>query len=1572
MSDIRSEKKRGPQRGRRVRAGNTGVWFTLGVLCAIAIVSIGFVTASNDTDVSPAPTGIVNDTVLDPDSNTTELNATPTTEETTAVPTTQETTAILTTEETTVPPTPEEVLTAVPPVTDTLAAVTPSATLPDIPGVIRASTDPDSQFNLRTSQVVSQPERQAAADRFWELYNSVQPEGAPYQVLAQMDPGGIPHYFGPYPNYANSPMPRGPIANITIVSGGVNYSANTTINVTDFYQTGSGANITPVLINGTLTGATIVNGGVNYSAPLLTVVDPDGTGNGAEAAATIGGPFFGGIRKFIDSMPGIGPANQNSLGQYVIIAVPDTTTYPAGGNGYTSVPQVVITDPTGTNATATAAISGGKVTTVTVTDGGSGYSDDPFVSFVGGGATVNAIGKANVTGGVIQDISLVGADYYEIELGEYIEQLHPDIPPTTLRGYRQTNSGDPAVDRFSYTGPTIIAQSDRPVRIKFTNNLPTNAGGDLFLPVDFTLMGAGMGPLEMNTSPGKPIYYTQNRAVIHLHGGVTPWISDGTPLQWITPAGENTDYPTGVSVRNVPDMPDPGDGAVTLYYTNQQSARLMFYHDHAHAITRLNVYAGMASPYLITDAVEQDLINGTDLTGVNPTHAAVLPDIGIPLVIQDKTFVDADTIAVQDPTWNWGTTPPVPRTGDLWWPHVYMPAANPYVVDGVNALGRWAYGPWFWPPTSTAYGPVANPYYGQAPWEGPMIPGTPNPSAVAEAFMDTPLVNGAVYPNLTVEPKAYRFRILNAADDRFFNLQMYVADPDVVTADGRINTEVKMVPAAVTPGWPADWPTDGRAGGVPDPTTIGPSWIQVGTEGGFLPAPVVVPNQPITWVVDPTLFTAGNVNLHSLFLGPAERADVIVDFSQYAGKTLILYNDAPAPTPALDPHYDYYTGNPDGTSYGSTPTTQAGYGPNTRTIMQINVAPGPVADPYDLSTLNAVFAKTSGKNGVFETDQDDIIIPDSRYNTAYDASFPADTYVRIFQTSTTFQTLMGQTVTLPLAPKSIQDEMGEAYDEYGRMSGLLGLQVAVNNQQNLLLYSYMSPPIDFINDTIYGTQIGELGDGTTIWKITHNGVDTHPLHWHLFNLQLINRVGWDGFIYPPDANELGWKETIKIHPLEDTIVAMRPIQMRLPFDLPNSIRPIAPTEPIGKQLIGAPGGLGFFDPQANPVTVFNHLVNFGNEYVFHCHILSHEEMDMMHSMPFVVPPQPPVNLTATEVNASAVNLTWTDDSLSETGFYVERSTNSSGPWTPIAALQSTTGPEKGGNVSYIDTTGIPGTDYYWRTLSANLVGDNFTYPAPSVGFPQIETNSTPSNVAQIGAAPVVVASMVGVWRPSNRNFYLRPTGYPTIPQITILMGSTGDIPISGDWNGDGLTEVGVWRPSNRNFYLRPADYPASPYIQFGMGLSTDIPISGDWNGDGITEVGVFRPSTHTFYLRPANNAGATTYTVITFGTNGDLPVTGDWDGDGRTEVGTYTPSTRYFHLRPANYPTTPEITFGMGSSTDLPISGDWNADGITEVGLFRPSTHIFYLRPANTAAATTYTTINYGQTNDKPVTGVWI
>lgn len=540
------------------------------------------------------------------------------------------------------------------------------------------------------------------------------------------------------------------------------------------------------------------------------------------------------LAKFVDTLPGLDAGNQNNLGQFMPVAVPDTTTFP-------------------------------------------------------------------------------GSDYYIIKLVEYSEKMHSDLQPTKLRGYVQLNPAETAqVQAPHYLGPVIVATKDRPIRIKFINGLPTGAGGDLFLPVDESVMGAGEGPI-----PGTK--YTQNRSNIHLHGGRTPWISDGTPHQWITPAGENTPYVQGVSVQNVPDMcfekvapykaipqttdpncltgtSNPGPGATTYYFTNQQSTRLMFYHDHAFGITRLNVYAGMAAAYLITDPHEQDLIDRGIIPGTKSDTTTSMGGM-IPLVIQDKTYVNADvtvhpssggkvmTVRETDPLWNWGSLPPVngvvpPVTGDLWLPHVYMPAQLPEgsATGGVNPFGRWMYGPWFYPATAVTHGPVANPYYDpncsspdpfvlatcETPGQPTLIPGTPNVSMGMEAFQDSAVVNGTAFPSLTVDPKAYRFRILNAASDRFQNLSFYVADatPGNVSPDPRLlvagksnQTEVKMVPAsadiAAANNWPADWPIDGREGGVPDPglcqtggvncPNLGPSFLQIGTEGGFLPAPTVRP-----------------------------------------------------------------------------------------------------------------------------------------------------------------------------------------------------------------------------------------------------------------------------------------------------------------------------------------------------------------------------------------------------------------------------------------------------------------------------------------------------------------------------------------------------------------------------------------------------------------------------------------------------------------------------------------------------------------------------------------------------------
>jgi FtsP/CotA-like multicopper oxidase with cupredoxin domain len=94
---------------------------------------------------------------------------------------------------------------------------------------------------------------------------------------------------------------------------------------------------------------------------------------------------------------------------------------------------------------------------------------------------------------------------------------------------------------------------------------------------------------------------------------------------------------------------------------------------------------------------------------------------------------------------------------------------------------------------------------------------------------------------------------------------------------------------------------------------------------------------------NPKDIVVGNVKEHNLYLAPAERADVLIDFSAFAGRTLLLYNDAPAALPAPDSRLDYYTCDYDQTAVGGHAPTLPGYGPNTRTVMQIRVRGVPAA-----------------------------------------------------------------------------------------------------------------------------------------------------------------------------------------------------------------------------------------------------------------------------------------------------------------------------------------------------------------------------------------------------------------------------------------------------------------------------------------------------------------------------------------------------------------------------------------------------------------------------------------------------
>ena len=306
-----------------------------------------------------------------------------------------------------------------------------------------------------------------------------------------------------------------------------------------------------------------------------------------------------------------------------------------------------------------------------------------------------------------------GSAVRQIDMSEFTQKLHSNLPPTKVWGYNGT-----------YPGPTIEVTKGAPSNILWNSNLPPAH----FLPVDHMLHGAERK-------------FPEVRNVVHLHGIKTLPASDGYAEAWFT-AGFKT---VGSSFQTK-----------TYSYPNDQPGTTLWYHDHALGISRLNVYAGLAGFYIIRDPAE-DALN--------------LPsgNYEIPLLIQDRLF-NAD--------------------GSLLYPKV---------TDGTQE---------FWIP---------------------------------EFFGDTVLVNGKVWPYLEVEPRKYRFRMLNGSNARFYHMTL-----EESTTAGELN------------------------GGT------GPAFIQIGSDGGLLPAPI---------------------HHRELLMAPAERFDIVINFAGLEGKNFVLTNDGAAPYP---------------------------------------------------------------------------------------------------------------------------------------------------------------------------------------------------------------------------------------------------------------------------------------------------------------------------------------------------------------------------------------------------------------------------------------------------------------------------------------------------------------------------------------------------------------------------------------------------------------------------------------------------------------------------------------------------
>jgi parallel beta-helix repeat protein len=216
--------------------------------------------------------------------------------------------------------------------------------------------------------------------------------------------------------------------------------------------------------------------------------------------------------------------------------------------------------------------------------------------------------------------------------------------------------------------------------------------------------------------------------------------------------------------------------------------------------------------------------------------------------------------------------------------------------------------------------------------------------------------------------------------------------------------------------------------------------------------------------------------------------------------------------------------------------------------------------------------------------------------------------------------------------------------------------------------------------------------------------------------------------------------------------------------------------------------------------------------------------------------------------------------------------------------------------------------------------------------------SSPSGLCLVGDTVGLVDPLQGQWHLRNE------AGAVT----SFFYGNPGDLPIAGDWDGDGDATPGLYRQSDGFFYSRNSNTTGIADAECFAGDPSDVPIAGDWDGDGDDNLGIYRPSEQMFYLFTSTCTGSpmgAAQISFLFGNPGDNPVAGDWDGDGIDEVGLHRESTGFFYWRNTLDTGVADGEIFFGDPGDRFVSGDWGTvDGKDTPGLFRPSDVTFYFR----------------------------
>jgi len=220
---------------------------------------------------------------------------------------------------------------------------------------------------------------------------------------------------------------------------------------------------------------------------------------------------------------------------------------------------------------------------------------------------------------------------------------------------------------------------------------------------------------------------------------------------------------------------------------------------------------------------------------------------------------------------------------------------------------------------------------------------------------------------------------------------------------------------------------------------------------------------------------------------------------------------------------------------------------------------------------------------------------------------------------------------------------------------------------------------------------------------------------------------------------------------------------------------------------------------------------------------------------------------------------------------------------------------------------------------------------------------------------------LAVFRPSNGYWYIKGLGSSdwgaTAGNLAIQCGMQGDIPVPGDYFNEGKMRMAVFRPSNGYWYIKGpemADWGSSSgNLAIQCGMAGDVPVPADYFAEGKPRLAVWRPSNGNWYVKGEGFAdwGASNGNTVTqCGVDGDIPMAMDFHDEGKPRMAVWRPSDGNWYIKGegvADWGASNGNTVTQcGLNGDIPIAADYFDEGKPRLAVYRPSNGVWYIKGA--------------------------